>query len=137
MSMKFSGGSDGKESTCIVGDLDLILGLARSPGGGHGNPLHYSCLENPMDRGAWQATVHRVTKSRTQLKRLNTRAHIPVTYSNYDSIKRGSLYLFFSTRNSIFSSCCKIRLQVPEVLSLNGFRSSDFQEEKSSADTWW
>ena len=43
-------------------DLGLILGLGRSPGEGHGNPLQYSCLENPMDRGAWQATVHGVTK---------------------------------------------------------------------------
>ena len=40
----------------------MIPGLGRSPGGGHGNPLQYSCLENPMDRGAWRATVHRVTK---------------------------------------------------------------------------
>ena len=46
-----------------VGDLDLIPGSGRSPGGGNGNPLQYSCLENPMDRGAWQATVHRVTES--------------------------------------------------------------------------
>ena len=48
-----------------------IPGSERFPGGGHGNPLWYSCLENPMDRGAWQATVHRVAKSRTQLKRLS------------------------------------------------------------------
>ena len=47
-------------------------GSRRSPGGGHGNPLQYSCLENPMDRGAWRATVHRLTKSWTRLKRLNT-----------------------------------------------------------------
>ena len=46
-------------------DICLIPGLGRSPGGGHGNPLHYSCLENPMDRGAWWATVHGVTKSWT------------------------------------------------------------------------
>ena len=46
----------------------LIPGLGRTPGGGHGNPLQYSCLENPMDRGAWWATVHGVTKSQTQLK---------------------------------------------------------------------
>ena len=46
-------------------DLGLIPGLGRSPGGGHGNPLQYPCLENPMDRGAWQAMVHRVAKSRT------------------------------------------------------------------------
>ena len=43
--------------------LGSIPGLRRYPGGGHGNPLQYSCLENPMDRGAWQATIHRVTKS--------------------------------------------------------------------------
>uniref|UniRef100_A0AC11EA65 Uncharacterized protein n=1 Tax=Ovis aries TaxID=9940 RepID=A0AC11EA65_SHEEP len=46
-------------------DMGLILGLERSPRGGHGNPLQYSCLENPMDRGAWWATVHRVAKSWT------------------------------------------------------------------------
>ena len=63
----FPGGSVGKESTCNVGDWDLILGLGRPPREGNGNPLQYSCLENPMDRGAWQATVHGVTKSWTQL----------------------------------------------------------------------
>ena len=51
-----------------VRDAGSIPGLGRSPGGGHGNPLQYSCLENPMDRGAWWATVHRVAKSRTRLK---------------------------------------------------------------------
>ena len=51
-----------KESACSVGDLGLI------PGGEHGNPLQYSCLEKPMDRGAWWAVVHRVTQSQTQLK---------------------------------------------------------------------
>ena len=55
----FPGGSDGKESTRNAGDLGSIPGLGRSPGGGHGYRLQYSCLENPMDRGAWQATVHR------------------------------------------------------------------------------
>ena len=48
-----------------VRDTSSIPGLGRSPGGGHGHPLQYSCLENPMDRGAWQATFHKVTKSRT------------------------------------------------------------------------
>ena len=57
------GGSVGKESACNAGDLGPVPGSGRSPGGGHGNPLQYSGLENPMDRGAWQATVHRVTKS--------------------------------------------------------------------------
>ena len=49
-------------------DAGLIPGLGRSPGGGHGSPLQYSCLENPMDRGAWQGMVHGVTKNWTQLK---------------------------------------------------------------------
>ena len=49
----------------VVGDLGSIPGFGRSPAGGHGNPLQYSCLENPMDRGAWQAVVHRVGKSQT------------------------------------------------------------------------
>ena len=61
-----------------VRDVGSIPGLGRCPGGGHGNPLQYSCLENPMDRGAWRATVHRVTKSGTRLKRLSTHAHIQV-----------------------------------------------------------
>ena len=65
--MGLPGGSDGKESTCSVRDLGLIPGSGRFPGGGHGNPLQYSGLENPMDRGAWWATVRRVTKSRTCL----------------------------------------------------------------------
>ena len=56
--MGFPGGSDGKESACNVGDPALILGLGRSPGEGNGNPLQYSCLENPIDRGAWWAVVH-------------------------------------------------------------------------------
>ena len=54
------GGSDGKDSTCNAGDLDWIPGSGRSPGGGHGNPLQYSCLENSIKRGAWQATVYGV-----------------------------------------------------------------------------
>ena len=61
----FPGGSDGKESACHAGDPGSIPGLGRSPGEGNGNPLQYSCLENSIDRGAWQATVHGVVKSRT------------------------------------------------------------------------
>ena len=61
----FPGGSDSKESACNVGDLGSIPGLGRSPREGHGNPLQYSCLKNPMDRGAWQAMVHSVAKSQT------------------------------------------------------------------------
>ena len=58
----FPGGSDSKESACNVGDLGLIPGLGRSPGEVNGYPLQYSGLENSMDRGAWQATVHGVTE---------------------------------------------------------------------------
>ena len=56
-----------------VRDVGSVPRLGRSPGGGHGNPLQYSFLENCMDRGAWQATVHRVTKSQIRLKQLSTR----------------------------------------------------------------
>ena len=55
----------GKESACNAGDLSSVPGLGRSPGGGNGNPHHYSYLENPMDRGAWRATVHGVTENWT------------------------------------------------------------------------
>ena len=55
-----------------IRDVGLILGSGRFPGGGNGNPLQYSCLENPMDRKAWQAIVYRVTKSQTRLKQLST-----------------------------------------------------------------
>ena len=61
----FPGGSDGKVSAYNVGDLGSIPGLGRSPGEGNGNPLQYSCLENPLDEGAWWATVHGVAKSLT------------------------------------------------------------------------
>ena len=59
----FASGSDNKESAYNVEDLGLIPGLGRSPGGGNGNPFQYSCLENPMDRGTWQAAVHGIAKS--------------------------------------------------------------------------
>ena len=65
--MGFPGGSDGKESACNAGDPDSIPELGRSPGEGKGYPPQYSCLENPIDRGAWQATVHGVAKSQTRL----------------------------------------------------------------------
>ena len=61
-----------------AGDAGSIPGSGRSPGGGHGNPLQYSCLENPMDRGAWWATVSGVTKSQTRLKRLSRHTHCEV-----------------------------------------------------------
>ena len=65
--MGFLGGSDGKESACNAGDPGSIHGSGRSPGEGNGNPLQCPCLENSMDRGAWWAIVHGVTKNQTQL----------------------------------------------------------------------
>ena len=61
----FSGSSDSKEAACSAGDPSSIPRLGRSPGEGNDYPLQYSCLENPMDRGAWQAAVHGVKKSQT------------------------------------------------------------------------
>ena len=69
----------GKESIRNAGDtaeVGLIRGSGRSPGEGNGNPLQYSCLENPMDRGVWRATVHRVAKSRTGRKQLSMHAYL-------------------------------------------------------------
>ena len=63
----FLGGSDGKASASNAGDPGSIPGLGRSPGEGNGDPLQYSCLENPMDGGAWYPTIHGVEKSRTRL----------------------------------------------------------------------
>ena len=65
-------GSDGKESACNVGDLGSIPGSGRFPREGNGYPLHYACLENPMDRGAWWATVHGVAESQTRLSDATT-----------------------------------------------------------------
>ena len=69
----------GKESACSAGDIGgsgSIPGLGRFSGGGHGNPLQYSCLENAMDRGAWWATVHGVTECKARLNRLSTHADL-------------------------------------------------------------
>jgi len=65
--LSFPGGSDGEESACNEGDLGSIPGSGRSTGKGNGNPCQYSCLEDTMDGGAWQTTVHGVTKSQTWL----------------------------------------------------------------------
>ena len=76
------------QDSCLENPMDMraagsMPGLGKSPGGKHGNPLQDSCLENPMDRGTWWATVHRVAKSRTQLKQLCMHActHIHTHYA--------------------------------------------------------
>ena len=82
----FPGGSVDKESACNAGDagdVGSVRGYERSPGGGNGNPLQYSRLGNPMDRGAWQATVHSVTKNRKRLKWLSIHTHIVIKLAFY------------------------------------------------------
>ena len=61
--MGFPGGASGKEPTCKFNRYKIVPGLGRCPRGGHGNPLQFSCLENPIDRGAWRAIAHGVPKS--------------------------------------------------------------------------
>ena len=80
--MGFPGGADGKESTCRVGDPGSVPGSGRSSRGRHGNPLQYSCLENPMDGGAWRATFHGVTESDTteQLTHTHTHTHTDTSF---------------------------------------------------------
>ena len=72
----FPGALDSKESACNTGDPGLMPGSGRSPGEGNGYPLQYSCLENPMDRGAWWATVHGVAKSQTRLRDLTLSQYV-------------------------------------------------------------
>ena len=67
MIMMFPYRSVGEESACNAGDPSSVPGLGRSPGEGNGNPLQYSCMENPMDRGAWRAIVHGVARVRHDL----------------------------------------------------------------------
>ena len=81
VSVDFPGGSDGKASAYNEGDLGSIPGSGRSPGEGNGNPFKYSCLENPMDIGAWLATVHGVAKSWTRLSDFTVYQFSSVTQS--------------------------------------------------------
>ena len=80
--MGFTGGSEGKESACNAGDLGSIPGLGRFPGEGNSYPLQYSVLENSIDRGAWQATVHGATKSWTRLSDFHYVCNICTRYTN-------------------------------------------------------
>ena len=78
-----------------TGDLGSIPGLGRSPGGWHGNLLQYSCLENPMDRGGWWATVHRVAKSQTQMKPLSMHAFVDVNSGDSPTQKVSTMTITF------------------------------------------
>ena len=87
----FSSGSNGKEPTCQCRRYmrcEFNPRVRKIPGGGHSNPLQYSCLEKPMDRGAWQATVHSITKSQTKLKWLSTHATVFFKIYFYFASKR-------------------------------------------------
>ena len=74
----FPGGLVIKNMSANAGDAGLIPGSGRSPGGGNGNPLQYSCWDNTMNRGAWRATVHAVAKSQTRLKQLSTHTFVEI-----------------------------------------------------------
>ena len=100
--MPLPGGASGKEPSANAGDIrdaGAIPGSGRYPGGGLGNPLQYSCLENPMDRGAWWATVHGIAKSWTWLKRLSTLRH---------SVSLVLLMQVFPWLNAVLSSECHL-----------------------------
>ena len=92
-----------------IRDVASILGSGRPPGRGHGNPLQYSCLENPIDRGAWWATVHRVPQSQTRLQRLSTHTRVSVPVSQFIPPSYPQLLVrvhpFFKLEDNCFTSC--------------------------------
>ena len=94
----FPGGSDGKASACNTGDPSLIPGLGRSLGEGNGNPLQYSCQENPMVRGAWYVIVHGVTKSWTWLSDFTL--HFLILMKSSLSVIFNGLFLWISKKSS-------------------------------------
>ena len=110
--MGFSGGPSGKEFTC-QGILDSIPGLGRSPGGGLGNPLQCSCLDNPMDRRVRQITVHRATKSQTGLKwfSMHTRTLIFNCLINFAFLRQTLLsctFLFYFANFLLVNFCISV-----------------------------
>ena len=108
--MGFPGGSDGKASACNVGGPGSIPGSGRSPGEGNGNPLQHSCLENPMNRGAWQAIVYGVAKSQTRLSDFTSLHFI---YHNRHMLKVHGLHSLESSNSEpSFSKfwCCSNQL---------------------------
>ena len=100
------------ESACSAGDAGLSPGSGRSPGGGHGNPLLYSCLENPMDRGVWRATVHGVAKTQTRLKRLSMHRADSLSTCEVFPLVPCCLICFLATRPEWSSPRCVSRARV-------------------------
>ena len=92
------GGSDSKESACNGGGLGSIPGLERSPGEGTGNPLQYFCFENPTDRGAWRAKVHRVAESDTT--ELTVHTHTPQTHKQTETSRSTQTQFVFGSKSS-------------------------------------
>ena len=100
--LPWSTGKDPPVSAGDIRDVGLIPGSGRSLGGGHGNPFLYYCLENPMDWGVWQATVHKVTKSLTQLNRLSTAQH---TYTQWLTDPMTSKFQFTNSKSHFMYIC--------------------------------
>ena len=94
----FLGGSDGKASAYNVGDLGSIPGMGRSPGKGNGKPLQNSFLENPMDRGSWQATVHEVVKNWTR------RSNFTFTFTNQSEAYCSSMEKEYSMMGKLYQA---------------------------------
>ena len=114
-------GSGGKESACNVGDLSLIPGSGRSPGEGNGNPHQYSCLENPMDGGVWQATVNGIAKSWTWLSDFT---FIIMYHFSLAGFK--TFFPLHFTSLIIHVSCCEILLVYPIWIFLRFFETVRF-----------
>ena len=110
----FSVGSVGRESACSsgdAGDAGSIPELERVPGGGNGKALQCSCLENPMDRGAWWATIHRVAKCWIQLKRLSMQTQ------SWENLMEAVYFLTYSWTHSHRHTCLKLtRLRLSHIL---------------------
>ena len=107
--LSFPGGSDCKASAYNVGDLGSIPGSGRSPGEGNGNPLQYSCLENPMDRGAWWATDHGVAKSWKWL------SDFPWLCRSQQTGKFFKRWEYQTTLSASWEICVQVRKQLLEL----------------------
>ena len=101
-SKDFPDGSDSKVSVCNARDPGSIPGSGRSPGEGKGNPLRYYCLENPMDRGAWEATVHGVTKS--------------LTWETNTLFNLEEVHWSMSSSNCFFLTCMQVSQEAGQVV---------------------
>ena len=116
--LDFPHSSVGKESACNAGDRGSIPGLGRSPAEGNGNLLQYSCLENPMDKGAWWATVHGVARVRHDLAIKPPNHATFYTYlEKYPCILLSSLILLKTTRSNILTVCSSKKILYTIILN--------------------